>query len=305
MKNRLVCFSAVCAIYAAFCIYTLLDPASFSDDKSYLLLVDVFRGNAAISEVPMPFCWRPVVPAIVALIPTASTHSAFIIVSILFGAGFLALLYRICLEFTKNDIIIMLVLMLMTTGANLSRYAAAALVDTAQLFFLALVGLLVLQDRSPTVIFVTLLLGVFVKETVIFAGLFYIMYRWQKWSTITSVALVSIIYLVFRQLLSGTIGQRLIFQLEHFTIELNITVQNIAVGLFVVGVLWLVGIVLVRDLDREVLRWFLMTTFTIGLPIAGFGLFFAAFGARFLMPLWIGAIPMVASMLDRTGVNEE
>ena len=34
-------------------------------------------------------------------------------------------------------------------------------------------------------------------------------------------------------------------------------------------------------------------------PIAGFGLFFAAFGARFLMPLWIGVVPMVASMLDR------
>ena len=305
MRERMVSMGALLTVYAAFCAYAIIDAGAFSDDRWYLLYVEVFRGNAAISDVAIPFCWRPIVPLLVALIPTTATTGAFILVSIAFGAGFLIVLYHICLEFTERDIVILPIMLLLVTGANLYRYAVLANIETAQLFFIALIALWVLQDRPITYIIAALFVGVFVKETVIFAGLLYIVYRWHRWPVISGVILTSTVYIAFRYVLSGTISQGIVFRLDNFTVRAFMTFQNLVVGLLIVGILWLVGVLLDPRLSRKALNWSLVTTLTIGLPIAILGFFFAFSGARFLMPLWIGVVPMIMSMFDNIGVNEE
>jgi hypothetical protein len=153
-----------------------------------------------------------------------------------------------------------------------------------------------LRDESGYKISILLSIGVLFKEVAIIGVLAYLFYR--KTRDLPSMALPIITYLVIKYITpSANPGFTWQFHLLNFTTYLVHTLQVLLIGLVPFILVCIPALVKKAKEPGKYTREF-KWMFIMGIPalgIFGLGLFWAFFDGRFIWPLYIALVPMMAA----------
>lgn len=261
---------------------------NFPDALKYARYVELFLGLDP-EPIPAPFIFRPLVPLLST--PLAIFTGPIVslsITSMVSMAAWAMLLYHICLELVDKDTIAFIVSGVALVTPITWNYGGAPLVDVTAMCFVGAIVLLTLRENSDVTILSLVFVGVFAKELVFFAGLFYLLYN-RSLSSILPLVSTAPVYLLFRYAMTGGIGQPLaIHELQPWV--LSHTLYAIS-GLIVLAV----PSMLVRG--RRELELFVVGLLAF-LPYMLLGMFNAYYGPRFAWPLQLALVPFACAGLN-------
>jgi len=277
--------------------------------SEYIALVAAFRGLISFGSVQAPFAYRIGLPFLVSLgVPYIHAVLMFSLVNFIAMVGISLVTFRLCREFEVSDKSALFTSILCTVSPPMILYGPVVLVEALAVFAIGLIMLLTIRGAKGRYIMVFLLLGVMVKETVLLAGLFYILWCGAKkvWVLIPAV----VAHLTVRYLIHGPAGLTAGVGVLHglnftdnlvFTLGTVVLTMAIPICLTYKYSVWKKYSVETDPEKREVLQ--LPTQWlTVGLmvfwPLIVYGLFFAYFDVRFLWPLYYVAAPTMAKMIE-------
>ncbi|MFW9795043.1 MAG: hypothetical protein ACFFEE_12115 [Candidatus Thorarchaeota archaeon] len=267
----------------------------YPDSSSYLLFVEYFQGTLPGNELIAPFCYRPLLPLMVALTPISPLVS-FPVYNLLFEIMLSWVFFYIAREFDFSILSSLAASGVCSFSFIVAFYGTAVLVDAGSMLFLALAMLLMLRGQSSYRIAVLLTVGILFKETAIIGILAYILYRRSRDSLIMIIPVAT--YLLIRYLTpSANPGYLWNFHLETFTIYFIPTMTTFLYALFPFVLMCIPGLLrILRGPNRytKELNWLIIS----GIPALGYlgaGLFLAHFDCRFIWPLYIALVPLMAA----------
>jgi len=267
----------------------------YPDSTNYLLLVEFFRGNLSGTELVAPFCYRPLLPFIAAILPVAPEIS-FPFINLFLEIVLAWVLFYIAREFGFSVLSSMASSGVCSFSLAVAWYGTAVLVDAGAILFLALGMLLMLRDESGYKISILLSIGVLFKEVAIIGVLAYLFYR--KTRDLLSMVLPILTYLVIKYITpSANPGFTWQFHLLNFTTYLVHTLQVLLIGLAPFVLVCIPALARKAKEPSKYTREF-KWMFIMGIPalgIFGLGLFWAFFDGRFIWPLYIALVPMMAA----------
>ncbi|MHA1939343.1 MAG: hypothetical protein ACXABV_08220 [Candidatus Thorarchaeota archaeon] len=283
---------------------SLLYRWDYPDSEKYILLFSLFRGEIPVEDLVTPFSYRPLLPYIASLIPTdasiafAITNSAFLLI-------LSTTLYLICRNFEITRFGSFLSAAACMATHQVAAYGAAVLVDTPAIMCMAVAALLMLQDKDNEKWYLTsvvLMIGTAFRETVLLMALAYVLHTRVVRHAIPIILGPLLVHLGIRMLFTppAQTGFVWIFSLLNLTDRLPTTLIMVQFAFQNIIVFLLIGLVLLRGTSwAKGGMWYWL--WTIGVPLAGItalGLFFGYFTSRFIWPLYIAIIPIVALGVD-------
>ena len=277
--------------------------------SEYIALVAAFRGLISFGSIQAPFAYRIALPFLVSLgVPYVHPVLMFSLVNLFAMAGITFTTFQLCREFGVSDKSALFASILCTVSVPMVLYGPVVLVDALAVFVIGLIMLLIVRGGKGWHIMVFLILGVMVKETVILAGIFYVLWCGAKkvWVLIPAV----VAHLAVRYLIHGldglTAGVGVLHGLNFmgnlvFTLGTVVLTLGIPVYLTYRYSMWKKYSIETDPEKREALQ--LPTQWlSIGLmvfwPLVVYGLFFAVFDARFLWPLYFVFAPTMTKAIE-------
>jgi hypothetical protein len=289
MKARRIIFlSLLIIVTMVLSLYRFGIPHNFPDALKYARYVELFLGLDP-EPIPAPFIFRPLVPLLST--PLAIFTGPIVslsITSMVSMAAWVVILYHICLELVDRDLIAFIVSGAALTTPITWNYGGAPLVDVTAMCFVGAIVLLTLRQGHDSTILSLLFFGVFAKELVFFAGLFYLLHT-RTLSAIWAILAPLPAYLLFRYAMTGGISQPLAIH--------EIQPWAIAHTLYALSILIIMSVpyMLVRG-KRE------LELCIIGLlafvPYMLLGMFNAYYGPRFAWPVQLALIPLACAGLN-------
>jgi hypothetical protein len=267
----------------------------YPDSSYYLLLVEFFRGTLSGTELIAPYCYRPLLPLIAAILPF-TPELTFSLINMIMGIFLAWTLFFLAREFGFSNLSSLASSGICSFSLAVAYFGAAVLVDVGAVLFLALSMLLMIREVNGYKIAILLTIGILFKEIAIIGVLAYLFYR--KTRDLTAMIIPIITFALIRLVMPSANPEFIWqFQLYNFTLYLTHTLLSLLFG-FVPFVLLCIA-ALIRKIrepskySRE-FKWM----FIMGIPasaIFGMGLFMAFFDARFIWPLYIALVPMMAA----------
>ncbi|MFW9798875.1 MAG: hypothetical protein ACFFD9_00410 [Candidatus Thorarchaeota archaeon] len=267
----------------------------YPDSQKYLDYIEYFDGEGGIEDVPAPFALRPVMPFVVSLLN--GIGDSFLILSTL-NVFFVCLIglgiYRYVRSYSIDEKPAFYAAAICTASFPVAFYGAVPLVDALAVLVMVAVVIGMMEGLGDWFAMTMLLLGVIVKEIVLFIGLYYVLREGVK--RIWVLVPASVLHLVLRFLIFGELSNTLVFNLNIFDRLFEV------VGVTGISFALPVTILLIRIRNDKCQHWKSISKDTfLGifalLPLVLLGLFFAYFDARFLWPLYLPLAPMIACSL--------
>jgi len=282
---------------------------NFPDSAHYLEMVDFFKGNLTVENTRSPFSYRILFPFLVSLLPTdpALTISTINFL-LLFALAYV--MFLITRAFGYGVFSSVCATGLCMISHPVMQYGSSVLVETPFMLLLA-IGVYGIQKQWDWKrLAILTIIGVGFKETALILALVYLVTQriggdknWYKGFYIAIAG--GIAYLLSRLVMSGTAGGAGWYWVPRLTNLLVRPWESLEVlylsFLFisvpiVVTILWRVtnkqniyGIAKVEDAKA----WFI----SIGIPLSALAwvsFFFAHFSVRFIWPMYLGLLPIIA-----------
>jgi len=281
----------------------------YPQSSDYIALVAAFRGLISFESVRAPFAYRFALPFLASLgIPYIHAVLIFSVVNLFAMVGISLVTFQLCREFGVSDKSALFTSILCTVSVPMILYGPVVLVDALAVFVIGLIMLLTFRGEKGRYIMVLLVLGVMIQETVLLAGIFYVLWRGAKKVWILIPAVVA--HLTVRYLTHGPAGLTAGIGTLHgfnftgnwvFTLGTVVLTMAIPVYLTYRYSMWKRHSVETDPEKRGALQlptqWW-----TIGMmvfwPLVVYGLFFCWFDARFLWPLYFVFAPTMARMIE-------
>lgn len=284
---------------------TLLFAYNYPDSEKYLLLVRFFRGDAVKTELLAPWCYRPGLPLLVAVLPFDPTLG-FKTLNAMFLLVVAWCFYLLCREFHRSPFSCFLLSFACTFSHPAMGYGAVVLVETPAIAFTALAALLTVKSESSGRWKTTLMVisvGTAFKETVIFASFAYLLVTRRKDLILPFLALPASVYAACRFLLDPNqagVGFLWPIHFRNLIEHPNTTLYMLGASILIFVPFVIIALIGgTNPAERKSsLRW-LRTTFFALLGIPLMGLFMGAFTSRFIWPLYISLAPMTAMGIER------
>ena len=287
----------------------------YPDSYAYLSYIDYFDGVGSFEDVSTPFALRPVMPMVVSLLN--GLLDSFLILSVL-NLGFVCLISLGMFRYVKNyhldERSAFLATVICTVSFPVAYYGAVPLTDALAFLVMLIIVIGQIEGKGDWFAMTMLLVGVVVKEVVLFIGLCYVLREFEEartesglktaillgvkklWIFIPAAAL----HLALRFLIFGGLANSLNFHLGIF--ESTLRMIQVAGGIGITFALPVI-ILLVTIGKEKCPSWEIaMKNALIGfvslLPLAILGLFFAYFDARFIWPLYLPLIPIIGCSIS-------
>lgn len=250
----------------------------YPDSQKYVTMINIILGRESGVIIPTPFIFRVLAPLLAA--PFALIFSPFValsIISMVSCMGLAVTTFKISMLFTEEEIVGLGVTLATVLTVPYFRYGGVPLVDPLAMFICALIIYLTLIDGDVRIITVLMVLGVLCKELVLFAGLFYLLYRRE----LVPFATGAVVTFVLRNMLGG-ISQPLAFHLPYEWTMIH--------TLNTLGWVLILAPSIIHAWGRNYplvepsLKIFLILALSF-MPYYLLGVFNAYFGARFTWPL--------------------
>ena len=281
----------------------------YPESTEYIALVAAFKGIIPFESVRAPFAYRIGLPFLASLgVPYIHAVLMFSLVNLFAMVGISFVMFQLCREFKVSDKSALFTSVIYIISLPVVLYGPVVLVDALAVFVIGLIMLLTVRGTKGGYIMVFLILGVMVNETVLLAGIFYVL--WCGGKRIWVLAPAVVIHLTVRYLIHGPAGLTAGIGTLHglnFTSNLVFTLGTIVLTMAIPVYLtyrysmWKKYSIETDPEKREALQ--LPTQWlTVGMmvfwPLVVYGLFFAIFDARFLWPLYYIFVPTTAKMLE-------
>ncbi|MFX1263991.1 MAG: hypothetical protein ACFFH0_01315 [Promethearchaeota archaeon] len=263
----------------------------YPDSLYYFDSVDFFRGILAGTELTAPFCYRPALPALAAILPIDPVLT-FSIVNLAFVILLSWVILLLAMEFGLSDFSAFLASLVCSASLANLFYGSVVLVDPGALFFLALAYHQMMKNGDDKLIAVLFALGVLYKEVALVGVLAFLIHRRLRgwYWMILPIAVYGALRLLIP---SGNPGFLWTFHLDNLTSVAPATVRTFAFGLGPHVLLFLIGLLMGKgEFQSKARKWLV----SLGIPGIGYmilGLFFAHFDVRFLWPLQLSMVPLI------------
>ena len=289
--QRIIAISILIAGTLILAIRRFTLPHNYPDSLKYAQYVDIFLGRNTVTDpIPAPFIFRPLIPLIASL-PSLFVDSitGLSVTSMAFSVLWVVVFYYICLEFLADNRTAFVVSGAALANPVIWKYAGSPLVDGPAMVFVGVVVLLTLREKSPYLITALVMFGSLAKELVLFAGLFYLLYRRDLKSTLPLIG-GGCITLLYRYVVTGSISQPLNLHgiQPWFLLHTGQTLGALVV-------LALFGLIAVRDFDtvqRKLTFQFTIIGLLAFVPYMLMGIFLVYYGPRFAWPLQLALVPL-------------
>ena len=276
-------------------------PKTRPDSRYYLAFVDILRGLADPSTATPPFCYRPLMPIIVALIP-ADPVTTWNLITLLLNAMIAPVVYLLIKEFDVSSFGAFAGTGLTTVNLISAAYGVCVLTDVPAMLFLAIVLLLLKREEKASVIIPIMVIGVLFKELVILGAavwMFRALLQRDRRGFIegTVAAIISFAtYLTVRGIWS-------LFGVEpnwywhwndlfNLTTNISVTIKSLWLGfMFWIPAMFVALIVLWKDYENMHPKFEWMFQLSPVLLLFFAGLFMAYFSLRFIWPLYFAMAP--------------
>lgn len=264
----------------------------YPDSLFYLDLVAFFSGILSGSELTAPFCYRPMLPLIVAVLPFPA-ELTFATINLIFLILIGWVIFFSSLKRNPSSLIALVTTLAFVVSLLYLFYGAVVLVDPGSVFFLALAYYFMTEEGSSKKIALFLTLGVFFKEIALVGVITYLLYsRFKEWWLMIPPLVTYVILRVITP--SGNPDYIWSFHLQNITVNLSGTLKTVLFGFAPFLILLLLAYLHKRRAPKgtgEDSKWLIAT----GLPALAYlvlGLFFAYFDVRFLWPTYLMLIPL-------------
>ena len=280
---------------------------NFPDSEKYLTLVDAFRGEVPLNETVSPFNYRILLPLITAILPVdPAMFMSWTNTILLFVLAFI--MYRIPRKFGFGQVSSTIAAAFCMVSWPVMQYGSSVLVETPFMVCLALGIYAILDKWNWKYILIITTVGVLFKETALLIALVYLFYDWKK--AIPVGVSGGIAYLGARILMSDSIGSSTwVWNLgETNLVRPYAALDILGYALFLIMIPLFFAILWRKDVkvwctDFNYLWdttwvWFIY----VGLPLATLipiSYFFAYFSVRFIWPMYLGLLPMIAYGVQR------
>ncbi|MFX1473239.1 MAG: hypothetical protein ACFFBM_12090 [Promethearchaeota archaeon] len=275
---------------------------AFPDSEEYLTLIDFFRGEVPMSETRPPFNYRILLPGIVSILPLDPEITIPIInFLLLFPLAFM--MYLIPRHFGYDVFPSVVAAGLCTVSPPVLIYGTGVLVETPFVLCLAIGIYGILRSWKWQYIAVITAMGVLFKETAIILVLVHLvttLVSGRDWKHSIYIGLIAgTPHLLARLAFSasvGGLGWVWPFSLNNLFVRPWITLEAIILSFVLIIVPILMALILRnRDVTRfkEAKEWFLYAA----LPLSGLAwvaFFLAYFDMRFIWPMYLGLLPLIA-----------
>lgn len=280
------------------------------DGYYYIKLVNVFLGTESLDVVSTPFAYR-VIPALLtaSLSWIAPPIVVWSVLSLVAGCLWVVVFHKLISEFNSNPTVVFLTTLLLLLHSNVYTYAAMPMLDTFEMLIITSLLLAIKRgyysDRS---IYAAIFVGMFVKETILFVLLFYLLYD-RKMTTVLATIVCGLGMAVFRVWWKGNVYQALSFTMAAFEERYAYTIFQVTstIGLFIV--LLAFGLLVCHQrwwsTEQTALYKWLACTLLAFIPLAVIALYFAWFHARFLWPLYLAFGPGLAYVFSAMVAGDE
>lgn len=263
----------------------------YPDSSYYLDFVAFLSGSLSGSELTAPFCYRPMLPLIAAILPFPA-ELTFAIVNLFFLILIGWVIFYTSLKRNQSPYIALVTTLAFVFSLLYLFYGAVVLVDPGAVFFLALAYYYLTERDSSKKIALFLSIGVFFKEIALGGVIAYLLYMKFKewWLMIPPIGVYGVIRILTP---SGNPGYLWTLHLDNITINLLGTLKTFAYGMgpFLILILFAYFYSRRNPENKIGSKWLLST----GIPALGYlalGLFFAYFDVRFLWPTYLMIIPL-------------
>lgn len=245
-------------------------------------------------DVAVPFVYRILVPVLA--MPLAMFMSAYTVlslISVFACVGLTTMMYLICREYTDYGIVAFVVTCAAALTRCLVNYGGVPLVDATAMFFCSVIVYMAIRGTSSKYIVATVVLGVFAKELVLFAALFVLLYN-RDWRPLVVGGIVTV---MLRYVISGIITQPL--RWHEASPFVMVWTEYVLIGLVILTV-FCIPTFMVQD------DW-MLTDSAMRLAFAGLlafypyfhlGVYYVAFGVRFVWPLQFAFLGVCSIGLD-------
>jgi hypothetical protein len=263
----------------------------YPDSSYYLDLVAFISGTLSGSELTAPFCYRPMLPLIAAVLPIPA-EVTFATVNLFFLILIGWVIFYSALKRNPSPYIAFVTSLAFVVSLMYLFYGAVVLVDPGAVFFLALSYYYLTEEGSSKKIALFLTLGVVFKEIALVGALSYLLYtRFKEWYLmIPPIGIYALLRFITP---SGNPGYVWTFHLEAFTLNLSGTLRTFAYGMGPFLILLLFALLYYRrnPTEHSDNKWLIATGLS-ALAYLVLGLFFAHFDVRFLWPVYLMIIPL-------------
>lgn len=287
---------------------------NFPDSAHYLEMVEFFRGNLPVEGTRSPFSYRLLYPWVVSLLPTdpALTMSRINFL-LLFVLAYV--MYLITRSFGYGIFSSVCATGLCMISHPVMQYGSSVLVETPFMLLLAVGVYGIRKQWDWKRLAVLTIVGVGFKETALILALVYLVTQrfagdrdWYKGFYIAIAG--GITYLLSRLVMSGTqggAGWYWVFRLTNLLVRpwesleviylsfLFISVPIVAAVIWRINEEWnFSGI----DRFEKAKMWFVL----VGVPLSALAwvsFFFAHFSVRFIWPMYLGLLPLIAFGIEQ------
>jgi len=265
---------------------------AYPDSSYYLDMVEFFSGTLSGLELTAPFCYRPMLPLIVALLPLEAEIS-FAIINLIFLILISWVIFYMSLKRDSNPLVALLTTLVFIVSLLYLFYGAVVLVDPGAIFFLSLAYYYLREEGRNMQITILLTLGVLFKEVALVGVATYILLRNFKewWLMVFPVGTYTILRIITP---SGNPGYIWSFHLDNLVMNGVATLKTFLFGMTPFLILIILAYLHWRSskthesTDR---KWILAA----GIPALTYlflGLFFAHFDVRFFWPIYLMLVPL-------------
>jgi hypothetical protein len=264
----------------------------YPDSSYYLDMVEFFSGTLLGSELAAPFCFRPMLPLIVAFLPLEAGMS-FAIINTIFLILIAWIIFFSSLKRDPSPLVAFLTTLVFIVSLLFLFYGAVVLVDPGAVFFLSLAYYYMTDEGQGKKIAILLTLGVLFKEIALVGVLAYLLYgRLKEWWL---MVLPLGTYAVLRVITPSSNPDYIwAFHLDTFVNNGAATSRTFLFGLTPFLILLILAYLHQRRTtleNDETNKWLIAG----GIPAVAYlilGLFFAHFDVRFFWPTYLILIPL-------------
>lgn len=267
---------------------------AFPDSLQYIRMVEniLYIGGICSRQTHSPFYYRILIPWLASpLAIFTGAEAAIGVISIISTIIWAHIFYSICAEFSKNDLVTFVVTCAAVISPAVTLYGGTALVDAPAMATMAGIVLIAnkeeLLKKDWLIVMLLFCIGLFIKESVVFAGL-YFLYTQRSKKAVLLLLPGGIAYIIFRVFVFGTVAQPLIPKaFPHYGLNITFWLLNplIIMSLFLV-VAWV---------RFDNLTWDAFCLLIFGLlaflPYYYMGAYLAYFDMRFIWPLMFAFAP--------------
>ncbi|MCF2136984.1 MAG: hypothetical protein K9W43_07020 [Candidatus Thorarchaeota archaeon] len=276
-------------------------PILRPDSNHYLVVIDILRGNLSPSNAVPPFCYRPLMPIIVSLVPGDSII-VWTTITLVLNSLIAPVTYFLIREFDVDSFGAFVGTGLTTVNWISAAYGICVLTDVPAMLSLAVALLLIKRGERASLIIPVIVIGTLCKEVAILAAVAWlfraILQRNRRGFIEGSIAMAlsAAAYLAVRGIWS-LIGVQPDWYWQWNNLYNFVVIPEVVIKTFWLGFMfWLPAIivaVIVLWKDYQAMRpkfeWILYLSPFLLLLFAG--LFMAYFSLRFVWPLYFALAP--------------